>query len=68
MDKIIAETREIVGRLDERTKTIEVDVADIKRDYGPRLRKVEGRQHWLFGAGAAVVLLATGAWHWIKEG
>ena len=67
MDKIIAETREIVGRLDERTSVIQEDVAAIKKDYGPRLRKVENRQHWLLGAGAAAAALATGAWQWIKD-
>ncbi len=67
MDKQIAETREIVGRLDERTKTIQQDVADIKKDYGPRLRKVEGRQHWLLGAVAVIAIGVAGAWHWLSE-
>ncbi len=68
MDTLIAETREIVGRLDERTRAIQEDVAEIKKNYGPRLRRVENRQHWILGGGAAVAALAVGAWRWIKEG
>lgn len=68
MEKIVAETREIVGRLDERTKAIHREITAIRADYVPRLRKVENRQHWLLGAGAAAAALVTGAWQWIKEG
>ncbi len=67
MDKLIAETREIVGRLDERTKATQEDVAYIKNDYGPRLQRVENRQHWLLGVGAGAVALVAGAWQWVKS-
>ena len=68
MDKVIAETREIVGRMDERLKAVQDDVTEIKEDYKPRLRRVELRQHWVLGAGVAVAALVTGAWHWVKNG
>lgn len=68
MDTIIAETREIVGRLDERTRAIQEDVTEIKKDYGPRLRRVENRQHWLLGVGAVVTMVMVGAWRWITKG
>lgn len=67
MDTLIAETREIVGRLDERTQAIQEDVTEIKKDYGPRLRRVENRQHWLLGAGAVIATGIAGAWRWLSE-
>lgn len=64
----IDQIHEIVGRLDERTTAIREDVLEIKRDYGPRLLRVEGRQHWILGVGAGVGVAITGAWQWFFKG
>ena len=64
----ITEIHEIVGRLDERTQAIHEDVTEIRKDYGPRLLRVENRQHWLLGAGAAAAAVVAGAWQWIRGG
>lgn len=68
MDPKITEIHEIVGRLDERTQAIQADVTEIKKDYGPRLLRVEGRQNWILGLGAGLGVAATSAWQWFKGG
>lgn len=63
----IAEIREIVGRLDERTQAIQDDVAEIRKNHGDRINTHSGRLGSLErsrakGRGAIAILAGLAAW------